>query len=401
MEKSVHASVTEVGSHSPSEKSSADGMIKEVAVDKPQPAAAPSYAIQRSNTVHRHRKQKPLPLDRFAHFFHRIPRAVKALIIVILTGIPFMLFMLIARYDHNLRHKNIGPPEIKATYFKLSKWMTVCWGSLLILFSAAESFSRFASWVCSQSKGSQKYAPLANTLCYRITLLAWSGAAYQANCYIWTDGNDYKGRDNWPATLKQVFLFLTVSFSILLVQGILLQLIAIRYVEGYIGPRSQRASNELETIRELNSLVKRHLEHDDPSFALKIFKKVFFPVEDSAFDAIASGQSDEAGHREYAATIWNTVTGDLQKEILTFEDISSRLKAMGRDTTDAEDLFTQLDESCDGKVTRNELEDLVVNTGAQLNKRADSMRGIKRLLFKLELLLTVLMFGVIVFIYSE
>jgi hypothetical protein len=134
---------------------------------------------------------------------------------------------------------------------------------------------------------------------------------------------------------------------------------------------------------------------------LKIFKKIFFPVEDSAFDAIVGGQADEAAHRDYAATIWNTVTMDMHKEVLTSTDISSRLKDMGRDPADAEDLFIQLDQSCDGKVTRDELEALVVNTGAQLNKRADSMRGIKKLLRKLEVLLTFIVFGVIVFIYSE
>ena len=230
-------------------------------------------------------------------------------------------------------------------------------------------------------------------------MLTWAGAAHQANCRIWND--PYKVHDNWPAKLKQVFEFLIISFSILLVQGIGLQLIALRYVEGYVGPRSKRASNELETIRELNYLVKRHIEHDDPSFALKIFKKIFFPVEDSAFDAIVAGQADEAEHKEYAAKIWNTVTMDMHKEVLTLADISSRLKDMGRDPTDAEDLFIQLDQSCDGEVTRDEFEALVVNTGAQLNKRADSMRGIKRLLRKLEVLLTVVVFGVIVFIFSE
>jgi hypothetical protein len=307
--------------------------------------------------------------------------------------------MLVARFDHNLRHRPIGPVILDATYFKLSKWMTICWASLLIIFSLAESLARFASWVCSQSTASQKYAPLANTLCFRVTMLAWAGAAYQANCSIWSVS--YKGSDDWPAELKQVFVFLIVSFSILLVQGIGVQLIALRYVEGYIGPRSKRASNELETIRELNNLVKRHIERDDPSFALKIFKKIFFPVEDSAFDAIVGGQADEAAHRDYAATIWNTVTMDLHKEVLTSTDISSRLKDMGRDPADAEDLFFQLDQSCDGKVTRGELEALVVNTGAQLNKRADSMKGIKGLLRKLEVLLTLIVFGVIVFIYSE
>jgi hypothetical protein len=254
MEKTVHANVTEYASSSPSEKSSND-MIKQVTVDKPQPAAAPSYAIKRTNTVHRRRKQKPLPLDRFGHAFHRIPRAGKGLIVIILTGIPFMIFMLIARFDHNLQHRPIGPVILDATYFKLSKWMTICWASLLIIFSLAESLARFASWVCSQSTASQKYAPLANTLCFRVTMLAWAGAAYQANCSIWSVS--YKGSDNWPAELKQVFVFLIVSFSILLVQGIGVQLIALRYVEGYIGPDQRAHSTSLRP--SVNSTISSNV----------------------------------------------------------------------------------------------------------------------------------------------
>lgn len=179
-----------------------------------------------------------------------------------------------------------------------------------------------------------------------------------------------------------------------------MQLVAIRYVEGYVGPRTRKGLKEIETIRDLNNLVKKHLEHDDPSYFAKIFKKIFFPVEDSAFDAIVNGTASEEAHREYAATIWETVALDNHKEILTAGDISSRLKAMDRDPEHAEDLFAQLDKSNDGQVTRDELEELVVNTGGQLNKRADSLAGIKNLLFKLEFLLTCLVFGVIVFIYS-
>lgn len=396
MEKTVHDSVTECGSTSPSEKNTTEA-IKEVAVDPPtQKPVTPSYAIRRTSAIRRQRRQKPLPFDRAAHTFHRTPRAVKGLLIVILTGIPFMIFMLVARFA--LRHRNIGPAELHATYFKLAKWMTVCWASLLIIFGLAESFARLAAWTCSLSTDWVKYAPLANTLCFRLSMLVWAGAAHQANCQVWT--SNYVGRDNWPAKLKQVFVFLTISFAVLLVQGIFMQLIAIRYVEGYVGPRARKGLQEIQTIRELNNLVKKHLEHDDPSYFAKMFKKIFFPVEDSAFDAIVNGTASEEAHREYAAAIWNTVAVDMHKDELTSEDISSRLRAMGRDSSSAEDLFAQLDKSGDGSVTRDELEDLVVNTGAQLNKRADSMKGIKKLLFKLELLLTCLVFGVIVFIYS-
>jgi hypothetical protein len=309
-----------------------------------------------------------------------------------------MIFMLVARYAPGLRHRPIGPIALHATFFRLAEWMTVCWASLLIIFSLAESFARLASWICSLSIHWVKYAPLANTLLFRLIMLIWAGAAHQANCYVWK--SDYKGRDNWPAELKQVFVFMVISFAVFLAQGIFMQLVAIRYVEGYVGPRARKGLKEIQTIRDLNNLVKKHIEHDDPSYFVKIFKKAFFPVEDSTFDAIVNGTATEEAHREYAAAIWETVTIDIHKETLTAEDISSRLKAMDRDPEHAEDLFAQLDKSHDGQVTRDELEDLVVNTGAQLNKRADSLKGIKNLLFKLEFLLTILVFGVIVFIYS-
>ena len=397
MEKSIYSTVTELSSCTRSEKDATD-MIKEVAIDKPQPAAAPSYGIKRSDTVHRHRKQKPLPLDRLFQRAHKTPHAVKLLLIVLLTGMPFVIFMLVARFA--LRHENIGPTGpgyVRATYFQLSKWMMICWAALLIIFGLAEGLASLASWACSLHTHWVKYAPLANTMSFRITMLAWAGASYQANCSIWPATT----KEDWTHTLQTTFEFLVVAFAIVLVQGIVLQLIAIRYVEGYIGPRSNRASNELETIRDINNLVKRHIEHDDPSYFLRIFKKLFYPIEETMYDKIASGNASQEVHREYAATIWNTIATDLHTDGLTSAHFAARLKDMGRDPEAGEDLFAQLDESCDGQVTREELEALVVNTGAQLNKRADSMRGIKNLLFKLEILLTLVVFGIIVFIYSK
>jgi hypothetical protein len=394
-EKAVQATVVEC-STTPDEK--AVDMVKETAVDSP--SITPT--VRRMQTVNqlRRRKQKPLPFDRASAAFHRIPRAVKALLIVILSGIPFMIFMLIARYA--LKGQPIGPAQLHATYFKLAKWLIICWGSLIGVFALAETLAHFTSWCCKLSLKSAKYAPLAETLCVRITLLVWSGVAYQANCSIWNTGApDPKIKDNWPRTLKQVFLFLIISDAILLVQGTVLKLIAIRYVEGYVGPRSARATNELETIQGLNNLVKRHIEADDPSFIVKMLKRAFWPVEDTLFDSIIKGRAGEDEYKEYAARLWSAIMMDLSGDVLTSIDISDRLRKMGRDPEAGEDLFAQLDESCDGNVTRDELEALVVTTGSQLAKRAESMRGIKRLLRKLEVLLTCLVFGVIVFVYSE
>ena len=399
MEKTIHSTVTELGSSTSSEKCSND-IIKETGVDKPRPAAAPTPGIRRTKTVYRERKQKPLPLDRLFQSFHRTPRGVRVLLIIVLSGIPFVVFMLVARFASALRHHNIGPASLHATYFKLSKWLMICWASLIIIFGLAETLARLASWACSLHTHWVKYAPLANTMCFRVTMLVWAAVAYEANCIIWPVTLK-DGQDDWPNKLKEVFQFLAVSFAIILVQGVVLQLIAIRYVEGYVGPRAKRASNELQTIHDINNLVKHHIEHDDPSYFVKIFKSLFYPVEVNVYDIIASGNANEEEHREYAANIWNTITTDLHKEVLTPADFAARLKDMGRDPEAAEDLFGLLDQSCDGQVSKDELETLVVNTGAQLNKRANSMRGIKNLLFKLEILLTLVMFGIIVFIYSK
>ncbi len=138
-----------------------------------------------------------------------------------------------------------------------------------------------------------------------------------------------------------------------------------------------------------------------PLFTVKWLKRFFCPVEDEDFGTIVSGRGNEEMHRDYVARIWNTVTMDLHKVVLTSADLPRRLIDMGRDPEAAEDLFARLDESCDGQVTRDELETLVVSTGAQLDKRAVSMQGIKKLLSKLELLLTLSMFTIIVFIYSK
>ncbi len=255
----MHPSITEYSSAS-SSPATPETEIKRLLM-APSVQSSKLGQAQSTKTNHpirRHRRQPPLPLDRFARGISRTPRALKILLLVVLSGLPFMVFMLIARY--RLRHRTIGPPELNATFFKLAKWMTVCWASLLIIFTLAEVFSHFASWACSLSKHSVKYRPLAKTLCFRITMLVWAGAAHQANCRIWNTDTPRNVPDDWPATLKQVFVFLVVSFTILLVQGIVLRLIAIRYVNGYIDPRSKRAFNELEIIRDLNNIVKQHYE---------------------------------------------------------------------------------------------------------------------------------------------
>ena len=194
-------------------------------------------------------------------------------------------------------------------------------------------------------------------------------------------------------------MFLTIAFSIILVQGVLMQLIAIQYIQGYIGPRSERASDELTVLRDLNSLIKPHIGAENPGFFRKMCTKLFLPKRDNIFEEIEAGHCTEEEIRGYAAIIWSTIAES--KDRLELIDITHRLQAMGRDPDHGEELFMLLDEGCDGQVTRDELEKLVVSTAAMLKKRAAAMRGIQLLLRKLELLLTIFVFGTIVFIYSK
>ena len=194
-------------------------------------------------------------------------------------------------------------------------------------------------------------------------------------------------------------MFLVIAFSIILAQGIALQLIAIQYIQGYVGPRSERASDELSVLRDLNNLITPHAGTDHASYVRKICKKLFLRKKDNIFDDIQAGNCDEEEIRGYAAIIWSTIAGT--KDRLELSDITHRLQALNHDPDHGEDLFMLLDEGCDGRVTRDELEKLVVNTASMLKKRAAAMRGIQLLLRKLELLLTIFVFGTIVFIYSE
>lgn len=376
-----------------------DATVKELAVTPSEKQSMPGYGFPRSSPPRRvRRKTKPLFFDRVEAGFRPIPRAVKAFLGVLVTGIPFMIFMLVARFA--LKGQQLG---YNTSYFKLSLYLTILWATLLGIFAIAEGLARITAALCRMSTRSAKFAPLGNSVAFRITMLVWTGVSYAVNCSLWevngaTINDNYK---DFPNTFRQIFLFLNISFAVLLVQGIVLQLIAIRYVEGFVGPRSKAASNELETIRDLNSLVKRHITMDDPSFVKKWLKRAFYPVEDTMFDNIIKGRATEAEHREYAASLWETITHDSKKEVITHEDIADRLVQMGRDPEVGEDLFAQLDTSMDGEVSKEELECLVVETGKQLNARAESMRNIKQLLRKLELLLTMIVFGVIVFIYSK
>lgn len=71
---------------------------------------------------------------------------------------------------------------------------------------------------------------------------------------------------------------------------------------------------------------------------------------------------------------------------------------MNRELDRGHHLFTQLDESCDGEVTFEEVDKLVQRVGLQLNARQRAQHSIDRLLSKLKILLSIVKIGVIVII---
>jgi len=54
-------------------------------------------------------------------------------------------------------------------------------------------------------------------------------------------------------------MFLMIAFAIILFQGLILELTSVTYIQGWMGPRSQRASDELETVKELQHLVNPYV----------------------------------------------------------------------------------------------------------------------------------------------
>jgi len=171
-------------------------------------------------------------------------------------------------------------------------------------------------------------------------------------------------------------------------------------IEGFIGPRSEKASNELEVIKDLNNLVRRHLSSDDIGIVSRFFKSLLLPTNSKdLYYVISRGEGDEEKWNEYAGTIWTTMAGG--KSYLTAQDLSQQLIAMNRDPERGRDLFVQLDESLDGQVTEDEVTKLVHKIGLQLNRRTQAMSGIRHLMQKLEIVMSVLMLGLIICIYGK
>ncbi|KAK5099002.1 hypothetical protein LTR70_000876 [Exophiala xenobiotica] len=301
-----------------------DAMVEELLIDnmdseKPSTPLMPIIpADRRSLEPSRPKlKQKPLPLDHFYRACANQAPVVKGLAITIVTGLPFLIFLLVTLYVLPPKVM-IGPEELGATIFELSKWLFVCWASFIVL--------------------------------------------------LWC--------------------------------GLILELTSVTYIQGWMGPRSQRASDELEAVKELQHLVNLHVSADNVGFVGKICKKLFLLINSGdLYYQISNSLGHEEMWTEYATKIWNSISRG--KQALTRFDIDQQLRDMNRGPSRGHDLFMQLDESCDGRVTQEELEKLVHRIGLQLNVRAQAQHGINSLLWKLEAILSIVMLGIILFLYIQ
>lgn len=371
----------------------------------PEKPLAKAATVRRSQELARpRRKQKPKPFDRFARALFEQSIVVKGVAIAVLTSIPFIIFLLISLLAFPPGHY-VGDSKYGVTLTRLAKWLLISWGSFVGLLYAGRIFAAAAAYLCTMSSASYRYRGLAREMCVRVTLLIWAGVGYAIMPAVFNHAQLSAGTvtakdNNWPQNMRRAFMFLIIAFAIIFVQGVLLELIKIQYIEGFIGPRAEKASNELEVIKELNSLVKRHVDTDDISILSKIFNKLFLPINSNdLYYLISRGEGDEEKWNEYADSIWSQISG--ARAYLTVYDVSQQLIAMNRDPEAGRDLFHQLDESCDGQITEDEVHKLVARIGLMLNRRTQAMSGIRRLMSKLELVLTIVMLGLILFIYVQ
>lgn len=348
------------------------------------------------------RAPRPLLFDRIYRTCAEQAIGVKALIIAAVTCIPFVIFYCVS---HQERYKSvkIGPNNYKVNIRFLSTWLIVCWGSFIGILYVGRVLAAGLCYLCSQSTPLARYKRLASDVTVRMTLMLWAAVGYATIADIaktQKSGISASALESWVKRLHTAFMFLIIAFAVIFVQGVILQLITIQYIEGYIGPRTERASNELETIKALQDLVNPHLDHSHIGFFAKMLRKLLMPINSrDPYYLISRGQGNDDIWQEYAFKIWSEIAAG--RSYITVQDITQRLVAMNRDPEKGQDLFYALDESTDGQVTEDELHRLIRQTGLQLNKRAQAMSGIKALIRKLEVITSIVMLGIIVFIYGK
>ena len=367
--------------------------------------AATEKAVQRSATqksleaARIRRMKKPRPLDRFVKLCVDQSVVVRGILIVILTSIPFLTFLAVALV---LPKQYVGEAALNVSLLRLAKWLLVCWGSFLGLLYCGHIFAAGAEYVCDLSTGLYRFRSLAKEMCVRLTLLIWAGVGYAIMPSLFRHlrtPHEHKLGSDWVLKLQRAFVFLVIAFAIIFVQGVLLQLINIQYIEGFVGPRTAKASYELDIIRDLNHLVKPHKTERSTKLA-KLLRKLFMPSDSrDLYQIIARGGGDEEVWNEYATKIWCTISNG--QKSLTCADICQQLVYMNRNPEIGRELFIQLDESIDDEVTEEEVTALVHRIGVRLNRRSQAMQGIKKLMTKLEIVLSIVMLVLIIFVYGQ
>ncbi|KAJ9657145.1 hypothetical protein H2198_004503 [Neophaeococcomyces mojaviensis] len=346
--------------------------------------------------------KRSLPLDQFFEACASQAPFVKAAVVTFVTGVPFLVFLLITLYA--LPKKTIlGPPGSKATIFELSKWLLISWASFMGLLWCGKILAAISTWCCTLSKSWIKFQRLTQTICLRMVLMLWAIVCYAVIPSVFHHSLGTKGIvEHWVQMLQKAFKFLIIAFAIFLVQGIVLELSSIQYIQGWMGPRSQRACDELDTIKQLHELTDPHVSSGNAGYVTKVLKKLLLPVRnDDLYYRISCGQGHPEMWAEYANYIWDSISQG--KATVTRFDVDEQLRAMNRDhdPSRGRELFIQLDDSCDGQVILGEVEKLVQRVGLQLNTRAQAQRGIDSLLRKLEVILSVVMCGIIFFVYVQ
>ncbi|KAK5092198.1 hypothetical protein LTR70_005853 [Exophiala xenobiotica] len=367
-------------------------------------AKAPSEPLRRSQELARpKRKPKPKPFDRLVKAAGDQSLFVKGVIIAILSAVPFVVFLCVAKFCFPEVQRVANLP---ITLVQLATWLIVCWGSFVGILYLGRVVALGVSWICKQSTSLNRFRSLARETCLRITMLLWAAVGYAVAPQIFTSQDiaealtekDKTSISDWNNKMRLAFMFLMIAFAIILVQGILLQLISIQYIEGFIGPRAEKASDELLVLKDLNHLVRRHLSSDDIGIVSRFLKSLLLPIDSKdLYYVISRGEGDEDIWNEYAGNIWTTISNG--RSFLTAQDLSRQLTDMNRDPERGRDLFLQLDDSLDGQITEDEVTKLVHKIGLQLNRRTQAMSGIRHLMQKLEIVLSILMLGLILCIY--
>lgn len=342
------------------------------------------------------------PLDRFFELCAKQSPFVKAVIIAIITGIPFFIFYLVARFGVP-KGAEIGQSNgSHATILELAKFLFVAWATFIGLLGCGTLLAAFSAWVCTLSKRFTRFQRLAQAVTLRGVTMLWSVCCHQLIPTIFRHSAEKGTGNDWVRQMQRAFQFISIAFAILIIQGLILELASVRYIQGWMGPRSQQAFDELDTIKQLHSLIK---DQKNEKLIEKLFRKLFFPNNNrTLYHKIIGGQADDDQLDKYADKLWAGIK-PANRTTLTKEDIIEQMKAKKRGDGRAGDratrLFQQLDSSIDGEVDHEEVKKLVHNAGKRLKTRAKAQHGIKTLLFKLEILLTIVMLGVMFVIYGE